>query len=86
MKILRLTLILLIMYAVFLITIVPVLVVVTLSTLNRRIFVIESAISNLMFFIASLINPLLTLSLKEDFRICFSAGAKGLTQNTINLK
>ena len=85
-KILRLTLILFIMFAVFLMTILPVLVVVALVTLNRRPYRIQSAISNLMFFLASVINPILTLSLKEDFRVWFNVCKRDSTRQTIKLK
>ena len=86
MKILRVTLILLMMYAVFLMTIVPVLVVNALAIVISKDYSIENSINNLLFFVASIVNPLLTLTLKEDFKTCRAVCIRKLTNNAITFK
>ena len=68
-KMLRLTLIFFAMYGVFLLAIVPSIVNMALWLIKGRRTWIPSMIAIVLFTATSIINPVLTLTLREDFRI-----------------
>ena len=71
-KMFKLTKVFLIMYAVFLLALLPMLVNTIIWLMKGDLSIMSSTVVGLLFTITAMINPVLTLSLREDYKI-FSA-------------
>ena len=81
MKILRLTLIFLIMYIVFLLAVVPQFIIIVIQFISGEGSIIADAVVSLMLTTTSTVNPILTLSLKEDFNTILADRARRVKCN-----
>ena len=82
-KIFRLTLIFLIMYGLFLMSLVPLLVVTVFWTIGGHFSAVPNMVSCLLFTATSVANPLLTLGMREDYSIVQRRGAKDVSRGEI---
>ena len=80
-KVFRLTLIFFIMYAVFLLAFVPLLVAAGLWAASGEVPVIALNVSTFLFIVTSIINPILILTLRDDFKISLRKTNSKVTDN-----
>ena len=85
-KIFRLTMIFFAMYGVFLLGLVPLVVVVGLWYAEGQKYGIPDMVNCFLLAVTSIINPLLTLCLKEDFKLHFFGNMKRDIESELNTK
>ena len=85
-KMLRLTVIFLSMYGVFLLAIVPTIIAHIFWVIKGRVYLLGSMVNHLTLSMSSMINPILTLSNKTDYFIFSNKGVRNAATTFTNLR